>query len=135
MNRATIVGETIEFSTWIIFCEPPRSRGTSFLVPRLSGVRHPALERAVGGDPHARILDCGCGTGANVELLPVSDAPSVSISPPVGLCIGREPGLGWFGAVAAAPFPSAAFDLVTSFDVLYSLEEPDEKAAVAECSG
>jgi SAM-dependent methyltransferase len=34
--------------------------------------------------------------------------------------------------VTAAPFPGNAFDLVTSFDVLYSLEEPDERAAVAE---
>jgi SAM-dependent methyltransferase len=35
-------------------------------------------------------------------------------------------------SVTAAPFPSDAFDLVTSFDVLYSLQEPDERAAVAE---
>jgi SAM-dependent methyltransferase len=35
-------------------------------------------------------------------------------------------------AVAAAPFPSGAFDVVTSFDVLYSLEAPEERAAVAE---
>jgi hypothetical protein len=34
--------------------------------------------------------------------------------------------------VAAAPFPSERFDLVTSFDVLYSLEKPVEGAAVAE---
>jgi len=34
--------------------------------------------------------------------------------------------------VAAAPFPSAMFDLVTSFDVLYSLEERDERAALSE---
>jgi SAM-dependent methyltransferase len=35
-------------------------------------------------------------------------------------------------SVAAIPFPDAAFDLVTSFDVLYSLEEPDERQAVSE---
>ena len=34
--------------------------------------------------------------------------------------------------MTAVPFPSATFDLVTSFDVLYSLEEPDERAAIAE---
>ena len=30
------------------------------------------------------------------------------------------------------PFPSNAFDVVTSFDVLYSLEDPIERAAVHE---
>jgi SAM-dependent methyltransferase len=34
--------------------------------------------------------------------------------------------------VTAAPFPSNAFDVVTSFDVLYSLQSADERAAVAE---
>jgi SAM-dependent methyltransferase len=34
--------------------------------------------------------------------------------------------------VTAAPFLGGAFDLVTSFDVLYSLEEPDEGAAIGE---
>ena len=34
--------------------------------------------------------------------------------------------------MTAAPFPSGLFDLATSFDVLYSLEEPDERAAVGE---
>src|SRR5262249_38206683 len=32
----------------------------------------------------------------------------------------------------AAPFPTGHFDLVTSFDVLYSLESPDEQRAVQE---
>jgi SAM-dependent methyltransferase len=94
----------------------------------------PLIERAVGGDPHARILDCGCGTGANVELLGRFGRSVGFDLSAVGLCIGRE--LGRFrlvrASVAAAPFPSDAFDLVTSFDVLYSLEESDEKAAVAE---
>ena len=35
-------------------------------------------------------------------------------------------------SVTAVPFPSATFDLVTSFDVLYSLDEADERTAVAE---
>jgi SAM-dependent methyltransferase len=30
------------------------------------------------------------------------------------------------------PFPTASFDIVTSFDVLYSLEDADEHAAIAE---
>lgn len=35
-------------------------------------------------------------------------------------------------SVAAIPFPSGRFDLVTSFDVLVCLEEPVERAAIAE---
>jgi SAM-dependent methyltransferase len=35
-------------------------------------------------------------------------------------------------SAAAIPFASGTFDLVTSFDVLYALEDPDERAAVAE---
>jgi SAM-dependent methyltransferase len=34
--------------------------------------------------------------------------------------------------VAAVPFPDASFDIVTSFDVLYCLDEPTERAAAAE---
>jgi SAM-dependent methyltransferase len=52
----------------------------------------------------------------------------------VGLKIGREAGRTRLAraSVAAVPFPANTFDIVTSFDVLYSLEEPIERAAVAE---
>ena len=81
-----------------------------------------------------RILDCGCGTGANIEMLGrfgcarrVRSLPSRP---------EYRPGTGtlWAGSRLSrgGPFPSNAFDLVTSFDVLYSLDERDEHAAVAE---
>jgi SAM-dependent methyltransferase len=82
----------------------------------------------------ARILDCGCGTGANVEMLSrFGQAFGFDLSP-VGLQIAREAMRTHLvrATVTAAPFPDNAFDLVTSFDVLYALEEPDERAAVAE---
>jgi SAM-dependent methyltransferase len=52
----------------------------------------------------------------------------------VGLEIGHEAGRTRLAraSVAAIPFPSDAFDVVTSFDVLYSLEPPVERAAAAE---
>jgi SAM-dependent methyltransferase len=79
-------------------------------------------------------LDCGCGTGANVEVLArFGTAVGFDLSP-VGVRIGRE--LGRTGlaraSVVAVPFPSEAFDIVTSLDVLYSLDADDERAAVAE---
>ncbi len=94
----------------------------------------PLVRRALEGRPHPRILDCGCGTGANVERLAHFGACYGFDLTAVGPAIGRELGRHNLAraTVTAAPFPSGAFDLVTSFDVLYSLEEPAERAAVAE---
>ena len=94
----------------------------------------PLVRRAIGRRPNARILDCGCGTGANVDLLARHGVAFGFDLSEVGLSIGRRTrGRKLVRAsVTAAPFPSDSFDLVTSFDVLYSLEEADETAAVAE---
>lgn len=94
----------------------------------------PLLRRAVAGRPHARLLDCGCGTGANVELLNrFGLAYGFDVSEP-GLRLARAAGRTRVAqaTATAAPFPSSAFDVVTSFDVLYSLEDADERAAIAE---
>jgi SAM-dependent methyltransferase len=96
----------------------------AFIVPMIEQVVHPP----------ARILDCGCGTGANVELLSrFGQAFGFDLSP-IGLRIGRGAGRTRLAraTVTAVPFPDNAFDLVTSFDVLYSLEQPDEHAAITE---
>jgi SAM-dependent methyltransferase len=94
----------------------------------------PLVEAALRGRPDPRILDCGCGTGANVDLLGRFGRSFGFDRSPVGLRLGREAGRTRLAraTVTAAPFSSNAFDLVTSFDVLYSLEEPDERTAVAE---
>ena len=94
----------------------------------------PLVAQAVGNAPDARLLDCGCGTGANLDLLgQYGRAYGVDLSA-VGLQIARAAGRKGLirATVAAMPLRSETFDLVTSFDVLYSLEEPLEQAAVAE---
>ena len=94
----------------------------------------PLVEAAIGGRQNPRILDCGCGTGANVEWLDRFGRSFGFDRSSVGLGLGRDAGRSRLACatVTAAPFPTGAFDLVTSFDVLYSLEETDERAAMAE---
>jgi SAM-dependent methyltransferase len=94
----------------------------------------PLLRRALAGATHVRILDCGCGTGANLTLLTEFGSTYGFDVSATGLEIGRS--LGRRGlvraSVTAAPFASESFDLVTSFDVLYALGHDDEHAALAE---
>src|SRR5262245_47985850 len=99
----------------------------AFVTPLL---RQAAHARSAAGP--ARLLDCGCGTGANLTLLNrFGRAYGVDLSP-VGLRIGRQAGRTLLAqaSAAAAPFPDATFDIVTSFDVLYSLDDPTERAAI-----
>jgi SAM-dependent methyltransferase len=94
----------------------------------------PFVRHAVRGVSSPRILDCGCGTGANVAFLErFGRAYGFDLSA-VGLEFGRRAGRTRLarGTVTAAPFLSGAFDLVTSFDVLYSLDGADERSAIAE---
>lgn len=93
----------------------------------------PLLAQAVAGSPRAHILDCGCGTGANLAVLDeFGDARGIDREW-TGVRRARAAGRHVSQAtVAALPFGDAHFDLATSFDVLYCLETPDERAAVAE---
>ena len=101
------------------------------------GFRHfvaPLLSRAAGGRRDLRLLDCGCGTGNNLALLDQFGRAFGFDLTAVGLRIGRESGRRRLAraTVTAVPFPDQAFDIVSSFDVLYSLAAPDEHAAIQE---
>jgi SAM-dependent methyltransferase len=94
----------------------------------------PLLHQATDGVSDARILDCGCGTGANLDFLgQFGHAYGFDLTM-AGLRYGRAAKRTRLAraTVTASPFPTGAFDVVTSFDVLYSLSGPDEHAAVAE---
>jgi len=86
-----------------------------------------------GGRPLLRIIDCGCGTGRNLDWLGAyGDAVGVELSP-TGLAVARARGRRVVrGTVASLPIASASVDLATSFDVLYCLPDDVERAAVAE---
>src|SRR5713101_6491299 len=94
----------------------------------------PLIRQAAAATASPRILDCGCGTGANLERLGQFGRVYGCDLSETGLRLAREAGRSGLvrATVAAAPFPSESFDLVTSFDVLYSLGPSDERAAVAE---
>jgi SAM-dependent methyltransferase len=104
----------------------------AFVTPLLSRA---TADQAAGARTEApRLLDCGCGTGANVPLLGrFGRAYGFDLSR-VGLGIGLEAGRMRLAraTVTAAPFPSGIFDVVTSFDVLYALEDHDERSAIDE---
>ncbi len=98
------------------------------------GFVRPLLAAAVRGDRSRRVLDAGCGTGANLGLLAefgVACGIDVTLS---GLLLGRRGGTRRVACATACrlPFPAGVFDVVTSFDVLYCLEDADERAAIAE---
>lgn len=94
----------------------------------------PLISEAVAGVSHPRILDAGCGTGRNLAMLaPFGRAWGVDLNA-LGLSFAARKGRRTVAraTVTALPFPDRAFDLVTSFDVLYALDDEQEPAAFAE---
>jgi SAM-dependent methyltransferase len=79
-----------------------------------------------------RILDVGCGTGANLELLSrFGDAAGVDISEEaLAFCRGRGLADVRRGAAESLPFADESFDLVTALDVVEHLD--DDVAGLCE---
>ena len=76
-------------------------------------------------NPNPRILDVGCGTGANLKMLAgLGRAEGVDISPQaVDFC--RERGLDSvkLGAIEELPYENDSFDVVTALDVVEHLDD------------
>src|SRR5262245_1701229 len=88
----------------------------------------PLLDRVASTRQPLSILDCGCGTGHNLLLLRrYGRAIGVDLAM-TGLEFARARGDRGVAraSVARLPFGSDVFDLVTSFDVIYSLPDADE---------
>jgi SAM-dependent methyltransferase len=92
-----------------------------------------ALLRRLPLPPTARVLDAGCGVGGGLKWLAefgrtwgVDHHPiAVAYAARVSRRVSRA-------SVQALPYPSATFDLVTSFDVIYHLDVLDDVAALSE---
>ena len=81
----------------------------------------------------SRIVDCGAGTGRNLEWLgEFGTTVGVELTP-AGLAAGRRRGRHLVrGTVTALPLADASVDLATSFDVLYCLDDAAEVRALDE---
>lgn len=81
-----------------------------------------------------RLLDCGCGTGANLAMLQqFGEAYGFDLTWN-GLQLGRRLGRRTLchASIGAVPFTDATFDVVTSFDVFQCLPDPVERDAIGE---
>ena len=94
----------------------------------------PLLRQAAEGRLNPSILDCGCGTGNNLRMLRrFGRAVGIDLTFS-GLKYATSGGDRSVAQASATqlPFPDRAFDIVTSFDVVYALPDDAEKAAVSE---
>lgn len=91
------------------------------------------LTRELGCPSSLRILDAGCGTGGNLDWLREHGrAVGVDLSPLAVTFARQRPVTVARGDLLRLPFRDNAFDLVTSFDVLYHRWVTDDAAAVRE---
>src|SRR6185295_9316034 len=91
------------------------------------------LDAALAGRRLSRIVDCGAGTGRNLDwLAEYGDAVGVELTP-FGLRAAHARGRRVVGgSVAALPIADRSADLATSFDVLYCLDDETERRALDE---
>jgi SAM-dependent methyltransferase len=91
------------------------------------------LDEARAGGRGGLILDCGAGTGRNLDWLNDFGLAIGVERSPAGLRVGRQFGRRLVrGTVTRLPLGDASVDVTTSFDVLYCLDDDDEREAVRE---
>jgi SAM-dependent methyltransferase len=95
----------------------------------------PELIRAVASLREPRLLDCGCGTGANLAMLGELGRACGFDFNWTGLQIARQSGRAVARAtLGSIPFRDETFDVVTSFDVLQCVTDEVEQAGIRELS-
>ena len=111
-----------------------RAEQSHFWVRGFRWFVQPEIARAVAGLRAPVLLDCGCGTGANVAWLQkYGDAYGFDVTWN-GLLLGHQMGRRRLAraSIAAIPFPTASVDVATSFDVFQCLPEAVEERAIRE---
>jgi len=110
-----------------------RAEQTHFWFRGFRQFMRPLLARATAGVASPRILDCGCGTGSNLDMLrPFGRAVGfdlTSVGPQFAHAHGHRVAQ---ASIAAIPFTSNTFDLVTSFDVFQCLPDEVEQPAIRD---
>jgi SAM-dependent methyltransferase len=81
--------------------------------------------RVAHGNEALHILDVGCGTGANLEMLSeFGNAEGVDVSSDaLSFCQGRGLGQVKLGEAESLPYEDNSFDLVTGLDVVEHLDD------------
>lgn len=108
-----------------------RAQAEHFWYHGFRGYVVPVLRDLARGRRGLRLVDCGCGTAHNVDLLrQFGDTFGFDLSP-AALTHARKRGCAVTRADALrAPFPDATFDIATSFDVMQCA--PDDRGVVRE---
>lgn len=85
-------------------------------------------------DPNLRLLDIGCGTGANLSAFgPLAQSVGIDISPrAIQFCRKRKLEDTAVASAMRLPFKAQSFDAVMSMDVLYHRGVPDKSAFLGE---
>lgn len=111
-----------------------RAESRHFWFRGLARFSTPFIEESVAGVARPQILDCGCGTGANMKRLAAYGRVSGFDISASGLefastydqrRIARA-------TILRIPFTNDTFDLVTAFDVLSCLDDEQEHEALSE---
>jgi ubiquinone/menaquinone biosynthesis C-methylase UbiE len=111
-----------------------RAEKDHFWFRGLARFTEPFISAALHGVRSPRLLDCGCGTGANMKRLSRYGTVTGFDLSWGGLQFARSYGQQRIAqaTITQIPFADATFDLATAFDVLACLDEAAERAALVE---
>lgn len=111
-----------------------RAEANHFWFRGLEAFSEALIERAVAGVAAPEILDCGCGTGANMKRLSKYGRVTGFDLTWEGLQFARSYGQHRLVHASATdiPFTGGRFDVVTAFDILACLDEAGEQRALDE---
>ena len=111
-----------------------RAERSHFWFQGLQAFSQPLVEHAVAGIAAPEILDCGCGTGANMSRLSKYGRVTGFDITWEGLQFAKSYGQARLVHASALdiPFADGHFDLVTAFDIFACLDDAEEQRALHE---